>query len=90
VEIQRADDVIEGVRIDSGIFAVPEFRDSQEVKDNLHEDLENLARLFGVEKPEVQNVQGAGGGRTKRVAVTVPTAVVLSVIESATGGSEDL
>jgi hypothetical protein len=89
-EIQRADDVIEGVRIDGGVFAVPEFKDSQEVRDNLHEDLENLARLFGVEKPEVQNVQGPGGGRTKRVAVTVPTAVILTVIESATGGSEDL
>lgn len=87
-EIQRADDVIEGVRIDGGIFNVPEFKDSQEVRDNLHGDLNNLARVLGVEKPELQNVPRGDGGRTRRNAITIPTNVLLSVIARATGGAE--
>lgn len=89
-EIERASEVIEAVRIDAGIFNEPEIKNSPEVISNLHGDLGNLARILGVEKPKVQNLVGVDGKRTKRVSITIPKAVLVSVIENATGSTDDL
>jgi hypothetical protein len=89
-EIERASEVIEAVRIDAGIFNEPEIKNSPEVISNLHGDLGNLARILGVEKPKVQNLVGLDGKRTKRVSITIPKAVLISVIENATGSTDDL
>lgn len=77
-------DDIEKIRIDKGIFLVKEFEESPEVVNNIHKDLENLARVLGVDKPEYVNVQ-VGGKRTKRIAITVPKGVLLAQIEAASG-----
>ena len=77
-------DDIEEIRIDKGIFLVKEFEESPEVVNNIHKDLENLARVLGVDKPEYVNVQ-VGGKRTKRIAITVPKGVLLAQIEAASG-----
>ena len=89
-EIARASEVIEAVRIDAGIFNEPEIKSSPEVTNNLHADLGNLARILGVEKPKVQNLIGHDGRRTKRVSITIPKEVLVSVIERSTGSADPL
>lgn len=89
-EIARASEVIEAVRIDAGIFNEPEIKGSPEVANNLHADLGNLARILGVEKPKVQNLIGHDGRRTKRVSITIPKEVLVSVIERSTGSPDPL
>lgn len=76
---------IEQIRIDSGIFGIPEFRDSPEVKQNLHTDLGNLARVLEVERPMYANIQTPDGRRSKRIALTIPKVALIMLIESSTG-----
>lgn len=85
--IAAADDV-EAVRIDAGVFQVPEIANSPEAKANLHADLENLARVLGVDRPQYQNLP-INGKRPKRLAITVPKTLLINLIETVSGESSD-
>lgn len=87
-EAIAAADEIEAVRIDAGLFQVPEIANSPEVKKNLHGDLENLARILGIDRPRYQNLP-INGRRSKRLAVTVPKSLLVNLIEAVTGSSDD-